>query len=836
MTYAFNNLLKYESSIFLELMKDDGLLIIASGLGVDRIILKAIETFCRPENLVLVLNSYPEEQEFLINELSSHGVLHLPTIITSDVSSHERSNLYLRGGVFFVTSRILVVDMLTKRIPIEFITGILVHRAHKVGQSSQESFILRMFRESNSEGFIKGFSDSPTSFLTEYCKVERIMKQLFVKKLYLRPRFHSEITTCLEQSKPEVIEIGISLTPHMRKIQLSLMDLIEMSLRELKKSVGYLDTDDLTLENSLTNSFDKILKIQLDPYWNQLTSKAKQLVADLKILRTLMGYLTQYDCITFYNFLQSLRSNVQSQNSIWMFLDSANSVFQNARARVYGSEKSNALADSFTKSSVEVSPKWEALIEVLNEIENLSTASTSKEFNEEKSCNESCNILVCAYDERTCFQLRQVLCCGSREMLAQLFENSFPKNIKTKEKLKKKTKSSKISTEFINDLDCQNDSDSHPDIHFLKECTIIIHPLSGSADPYSLLRKLYQLQPKYVVLYDAQVQFVRQLEVFKASLPEKPFYVYFLVYSGSVEEQRYLTNLRKEKDSFELLIRQKAEMVIPEEREAKTSIAKLALRQNQSFNETVTTRKAGGRESLHLNKKIVVDMREFRSELPSLIYKRGIDIIPVTLEVGDYILSPEMCVERKSITDLIGSLNNGRLYSQCVSMTRFYKKAILLIEFDEGRSFSLQGKKSLSNDVSFQNISSKLSLLTIHFPQLRIIWSQNPHLTAEIFEDLKSNSDEPDGDYAMSINADQSDASNELYFNAVPLDVVQKLPGVNSKNYKLLMNKYKNLHDLINSSNDSLLDVFGNSLNASKFYQFVNKEEDWTQILLNKNK
>ena len=31
--------------------------------------------------------------------------------------------------------------------------------------------------------------------------------------------------------------------------------------------------------------------------------------------------------------------------------------------------------------------------------------------------------------------------------------------------------------------------------------------------------------------------------------------------------------------------------------------------------------------------KVIVDMREFRSELPSLIHRRGIDVEPVTLEV-----------------------------------------------------------------------------------------------------------------------------------------------------------------------------------------------------------
>ena len=60
------------------------------------------------------------------------------------------------------------------------------------------------------------------------------------------------------------------------------------------------------------------------------------------------------------------------------------------------------------------------------------------------------------------------------------------------------------------------------------------------------------------------------------------------------------------------------------------------------------------------------------------------------LQVGDYILSPEICVERKSVSDLIGSLNNGRLYNQAVSMCRYYKKPVLLIEFDANKSFALQ--------------------------------------------------------------------------------------------------------------------------------------------------
>jgi DNA excision repair protein ERCC-4 len=55
-------------------------------------------------------------------------------------------------------------------------------------------------------------------------------------------------------------------------------------------------------------------------------------------------------------------------------------------------------------------------------------------------------------------------------------------------------------------------------------------------------------------------------------------------------------------------------------------------------------------------------MREFRSTLPSLLHASKMIIVPATLTVGDYILTPEICVERKSIPDLVQSFNSGRLY------------------------------------------------------------------------------------------------------------------------------------------------------------------------------
>lgn len=60
-----------------------------------------------------------------------------------------RQDVYLSGGIQFITTRILIVDMLKNRIPIDKITGFIIIRAHKIIESCQEAFALRLFRQKN---------------------------------------------------------------------------------------------------------------------------------------------------------------------------------------------------------------------------------------------------------------------------------------------------------------------------------------------------------------------------------------------------------------------------------------------------------------------------------------------------------------------------------------------------------------------------------------------------------------------------------------------------------------------------------------------------------------
>ncbi|XP_071518364.1 DNA repair endonuclease XPF-like [Panulirus ornatus] len=252
----------------------------------------------------------------------------------------------------------MVMDLLMERVPVELITGVIVWKAHKILESCQEAFILRLYRLKNKAGFVKALTNNPLSFTAGFCHVERVMRNLFVKKLYLWPRFHMDVNACLEQCKPEVVELHLEMTTPVKQIQMSVLDLITATVQELRRSNSTIDTEEFTPENAISKAFEKMLKVQLEPIWHQLSTRTKQLIADLKVLRTVLEYLTQYDCVTFYNLVSSLKTTEKAmQSSGWMLLGSAESLFINAKLRVFGNAnnptKKVKIDVAISKSSVD---------------------------------------------------------------------------------------------------------------------------------------------------------------------------------------------------------------------------------------------------------------------------------------------------------------------------------------------------------------------------------------------------------------------------------------------------------------------------------------------------
>lgn len=248
----------------------------------------------------------------------------------------------------------------------------------------------------------------------------------------------------------------------------------------------------------------------------------------------------------------------------------------------------------------------------------------------------------------------------------------------------------------------------------------------------------------------------------------------------------------------------------------------------EQFLRTVNTRIAGGGRLAATAEppRVVVDVREFRSSLPSLLHGRSMIVVPCMLTVGDYVLSPTICIERKSVRDLISSFKNGRLFNQAEAMLQHYKHPMLLIEFDQNKSFTLDPFAdhtiTMTTAANPSDLQSRLVLLTLAFPRLKVVWSSSPYQTAEIFEELKKNQDEPDPINAVQIGLNAGEDPSDQSFNQTPHDMLRAVPGITGKNMSRITLEVGNLLEVSNLEEDEL-DIMVGRETGRQIYKFFNR-------------
>lgn len=101
-------------------------------------------------------------------------------------------------------------------------------------------------------------------------------------------------------------------------------------------------------------------------------------------------------------------------------------------------------------------------------------------------------------------------------------------------------------------MDNLEDMEDHYELYDTSEL-IVVHPYDGDMDEHVLA----ELKPRYVVMYEPDAAFIRRVEVYRSSHGDRNVRVYFMYYGDSVEERRYLDAVRKEKDAFTKLIRER---------------------------------------------------------------------------------------------------------------------------------------------------------------------------------------------------------------------------------------------------------------------------------------
>lgn len=103
-----------------------------------------------------------------------------------------------------------------------------------------------------------------------------------------------------------------------------------------------------------------------------------------------------------------------------------------------------------------------------------------------------------------------------------------------------------------------------------------------------------------------------------------------------------------------------------------------------------------------------------------------------------------------------------------------------------------------------------------------MIWSCSPQATAEVFSDLKHRQPDPDRETSLRIGV-EDEATLNSEFNPAPQEVLKNIPGITSKNYKLIMTRVHSLSALFKMEKAELVEILG-EINGGKVFDFVNKD------------
>jgi DNA excision repair protein ERCC-4 len=174
--------------------------------------------------------------------------------------------------------------------------------------------------------------------------------------------------------------------------------------------------------------------------------------------------------------------------------------------------------------------------------------------------------------------------------------------------------------------------------------------------------------------------------------------------------------------------------------------------------------------------RVVVDERERNSGVPEQLSKLNVRVYFSRLHTADYVISPEIAVERKALPDFVSSVYDGRLFAQASAISSSYRKPYLIVEGD------IKELAGLTKNIN--SYYGAVASVTLAY-DLRVIHTADPAQTASAISALIQHSRArpvPLGAMAAAPKA-KDEPQQQLY-------LVSSLPGVGMKLARRMLSRY----------------------------------------------
>jgi ERCC4-related helicase len=289
-----------------------------------------------------------------------------------------------------------------------------------------------------------------------------------------------------------------------------------------------------------------------------------------------------------------------------------------------------------------------------------------------------------------------------------------------------------------------------------------------------------------VVFYEPIPSEIRSIQRRGRTGRKMPGKVIILITKGTPDEGYYWAAKRKEKQ-----MRSELELIRSKLKNKFEKIEEIYKKEISSNIDQKTLKDFNKKE---VNVKIIVDHREYRSNVVKNLSYKGISIEPQQLDIGDYILSSRIGVERKEVDDFLNSLIDGKLFKQLTLLRDAYSRPLLILEGD-----NLFAKRNINHNAIYGALAS----ITVDYG-ISILTTKDPSETADLLNVIaKREQKEEKKPVAIRGKKNQMSLRERQQF------IIEGLPNVSSVIAKRLLNHFGSIKDIANAEEKELLEIKG---------------------------
>jgi len=186
---------------------------------------------------------------------------------------------------------------------------------------------------------------------------------------------------------------------------------------------------------------------------------------------------------------------------------------------------------------------------------------------------------------------------------------------------------------------------------------------------------------------------------------------------------------------------------------------------------------------------IVSDYRE--KEVIKHLKKLGAKVNEQALEIGDFVASEKVIIERKAHSDFVGSIINGRVFEQAENLRKNFEKPIIIIEGYSNR------------EINENALKAAIASLLIDFG-ISLLATRNPLDTAKtIFWIAKREQEEKKVGIGIKVGKKPKEIKKLQEF------IVCSIPGVSTITAKRLLRHFGSVEKIFVASEREIQKVKG---------------------------